>query len=111
MTTGTTSIDLTPTGVGSDYDAKRLCAHWSKEVMSYTRSGDTLTMVRGQKDGCNDTYRQGDTVQLCKQFSGQTSQDIVYDLLVILPMLTLHLSINLIGTWNKSLIYHVFITR
>jgi len=81
MTTGTTSINLTPTGVGSDYDASGY-VRIGQEVMSYTRSGDTLTIVRGQKGTIAATHRQGDTVQLCKQFSGQTSQDIVYDLLV-----------------------------
>ena len=81
MTTGTTSIDLTPTGVGSDYDASGY-VRIGQEVMSYTRSVDTLTIVRGQKGTVAATHRQGDTVQLCKQFSGQTSQDIVYDLLV-----------------------------
>lgn len=81
MTTGTTSINLTPTGVGSDYDASGY-VRIGQEVMSYTRSGDTLTIVRGQKGTIAATHRQGDTVQLCKQYSGETSQDIVYDLLV-----------------------------
>lgn len=81
MTTGTTSINLTPTGVGSDYDASGY-VRIGQEVMSYTRSGDTLTIVRGQKGTIAATHRQGDTVQLCKQYAGQTSQDIVYDLLV-----------------------------
>lgn len=81
MTTGTTSINLTPTGVGSDYDASGY-VRIGQEVMSYTRSGDTLTIVRGQKGTIAATHRQGDTVQLCKQYAGETSQDIVYDLLV-----------------------------
>jgi hypothetical protein len=81
MTTGTTSINLTPTGVGSDYDASGY-VRIGQEVMSYTRSGDTLTIVRGQKGTVAATHKQGDTVQLCKQYSGETSQDIVYDLLV-----------------------------
>lgn len=81
MTTGTTSINLTPTGVGSDYDASGY-VRIGQEVMSYTRSGDTLTIVRGQKGTVAATHRQGDTVQLCKQYAGETSQDIVYDLLV-----------------------------
>ena len=81
MTTGTTSINLTPTGVGSDYDASGY-VRIGQEVMSYTRSGDTLTVVRAQKGTIAATHRQGDTVQLCKQYAGETAQDIVYDLLV-----------------------------
>lgn len=81
MTTGTTSINLTPTGVGSDYDASGY-VRIGQEVMSYTRSSDTLTIVRGQKGTIAATHKQGDTVQLCKQYAGETAQDIVYDLLV-----------------------------
>ena len=81
MTTGTTSINLTPTGVGSDYDASGY-VRIGQEVMSYTRSGDTLTVVRAKKGTTASTHKQGDTVQLCKEFAGETAQDIAYDLLV-----------------------------
>jgi hypothetical protein len=81
MTTSTTSVNLTPTGVGPDYGSSGYVRIGS-EVMAFTRSGDTLTLTRAQKGTTASTHKQGDTVQLCYQVVGQTSQNIVYDLLV-----------------------------
>jgi len=75
-----TSFTVTPTGVGADYDASGFVRIGS-EVMSYTRSGDVFTIVRGQRNTIAATHKQLDTVQLCKDFVGQTSQNIVYELL------------------------------
>lgn len=80
MTNIATSCTLTPLGVGADYDASGYVRIGS-EVMSYTRSGDTLTITRGQKGTTASTHKQGDTVQLCYNVVGQKAQDIVYDLL------------------------------
>ena len=77
----TTSINLTPTGIGSDYGSSGYVRIGS-EVMAFTRSGDTLTLTRAQKGTTASTHQQGDTVQLCYQVVGQTAQNIVYDLLV-----------------------------
>lgn len=81
MTTSTTSVNLTPTGIGSDYGSSGYVRIGS-EVMAFTRSGDTLTLTRAQKGTTASTHQQGDTVQLCYQVVGQTAQNIVYDLLV-----------------------------
>lgn len=80
MTAIATSFTVTPSGVGADYDASGYVRVGS-EVMSYTRSGDVFTVVRGQRNTLAATHKQLDTVQLCKEFAGQTSQNIVYDLL------------------------------
>jgi hypothetical protein len=80
MTAIATSFTVTPSGVGADYDASGY-VRIGQEVMSYTRSGDVFTVVRGQRNTLAATHKQLDTVQLCKEFLGQTSQNIVYDLL------------------------------
>ena len=48
MTTSTTSVNLTPTGIGSDYGSRLHVLHWF-QVMAFTRSGDTLTLTRARK--------------------------------------------------------------
>lgn len=77
-----TTATLTPTGVGAlDYPASGYIRIGS-EVCSFTRSSDVLTIVRGLKGTSATEHKLGDTVQLCKEYVGQTVQDIVYDLLV-----------------------------
>jgi len=77
-----TTITLTPSGVGAlDYPASGYIRIGS-EVCSFTRSSDVLTIVRGLKGTAATEHKLGDTVQLCKEYVGQTVQDIVYDLLV-----------------------------
>ena len=78
----TTTITLTPSGVGAlDYPASGYIRIGS-EVCSFTRSSDVLTIVRGLKGTAATEHKLGDTVQLCKEYVGQTVQNIVYDLLV-----------------------------
>ncbi|MFZ1618519.1 MAG: hypothetical protein WAT41_14320, partial [Flavobacteriales bacterium] len=70
------------TGVGAlDYPASGYIRIGS-EVCSFTRSSDVLTIVRGLKGTAATEHKLGDTVQLCKEYVGQTVQNIVYDLLV-----------------------------
>ncbi len=81
MTTSSTSIALIPTGVGSDYPASGY-ARIGSELMSFTRSGDVMTVVRAQKGTAAATHAAKDTVQLCLVYAAKTAQNIVYDLLV-----------------------------
>lgn len=81
MTTDTTSITLTPVDAGAFYDTTGY-VRIGQEVMSYTRLVDTLTIERAKKGTIAATHKQGDTVQLCKEFSRKTVQNIVYELLV-----------------------------
>ena len=81
MTAIATTCTLTPTGVGAlDYPASGYVRIGS-EVMSFTRSGDVLTVVRGRKGTTATTHKQSDTAQLCKEIVSQTAQNIVNDLL------------------------------
>ncbi len=80
LTNVATTCTLTPVGVGSDYDASGF-VRISSEVMAFTRSGDVLTLTRGQKNTTAKAHKQGDTVQQCYSVVGQKPQDIVYNLL------------------------------
>ena len=82
MTTSTTSVNLTPPGIGPDYGPS-----------GYVRIGPKSWHLRGQGDinprphahekgTTASTHQQGDTVQLCYQVVGQTAQNIVYDSMV-----------------------------
>lgn len=76
-----TSITLEPAGIGnSDYAASGYVSV-NKEVMSFTRSGDTLTVTRGQKNTAAASHAQGDTVQQCADLSDDAAS-LLYTLLV-----------------------------
>lgn len=81
INTVVTSFNLTPSGVGADYPSSGYVRVGS-EVMSYTRSGDAFTVVRGQRGTIAASHKQSDTAQLCYEVVGQTVQNICYDLLV-----------------------------
>lgn len=75
-----TSFTLSPTGIGSDYAASGKVAI-SGEVMSYTRSGDVLTVVRASSNTTAEAHKAEDTVQQVGIFDGEQIQDVIYDLL------------------------------
>lgn len=77
-----TSATLTPAGIGdAEYPASGE-VRIGKEVMSFTRSGDTLTLTRGQFGTEARAHDEDDTVQLCLRYVSQAPQDILYDLLL-----------------------------
>jgi len=82
ITNSATTATLTPAGVGALYYPASGYIRIGSEVCSFTRSSDVLTIVRGLKGTAATEHKLGDTVQLCKEYVGQTVQDIVYDLLV-----------------------------
>lgn len=87
ITNSATSATLTPTGIGDEeYSASGYVAIGGKEVCSFTRSGDVLTLTRGQFNTDAVAHDQNDIVQLCKGFfdgaNGLDPADILYDLLV-----------------------------
>jgi hypothetical protein len=77
----TTSITLTPSGVGnSEYPA----SGWAKigdEIVSFTRSSDAFTIVRSQYNTIADDHSINDVFQLCLYYN-DTITDINNDLLV-----------------------------
>lgn len=77
-----TTATLAPTGIGdTDYPASGTLVIGS-EIMTFTRSSDTLTLVRAQGGTTAASHSAGDTVQLCTVYDGDLVSDIVYDLLV-----------------------------
>jgi len=76
-----TQAQLSPSGVGeSEYPANGYI-RIGKEVVSFTRSGDTLTIQRGQYGTENKEHKENNTAQLCLQYTSEKPQDILYDLL------------------------------
>lgn len=75
-----TSFTLAPSGVGSQYKTSGKLAI-SGEMMSYTRSGDTFTVVRGVNNTQAETHNADDTVQEVGIFVTQKIQDVIYELL------------------------------
>lgn len=76
-----TAATLTPAGVGaSEYPA----SGWlrlGREVVSFTRSGDALTLVRAQFGTDSEAHEADETCQLCLRYSAQTVDVICNDLL------------------------------
>lgn len=81
ITAGATSATLTPAGIGSEYatNGKILIG---AEVVGFTRSGDNLTLTRGQNNTVAVEHGANDTVQQCLEYTSEQVHDIVYDLLV-----------------------------
>lgn len=77
-----TSISLQPTGIGdSEYPDEGFVSIGS-ELMSFTRAGDTLTVVRAASGTEAANHSAGDRVQLSFSPRNQRIDDVVYDLLV-----------------------------
>lgn len=75
-----TSFTLSPSGIGSQYKTSGKLAI-SGEMMSYTRSGDTFTVVRGVNNTQAEAHNADDTVQEVGIFVTQKIQDVIYELL------------------------------
>lgn len=82
ITNTTTTATLKPTGVGnSEYPASGKVLI-NSEVMSFTRSGDSLTLTRAQNNTVATEHSANDTVQLCLEYNGVQVHDIVKNLLL-----------------------------
>lgn len=66
-----TSATLTPTGIGSTYPASGL-ARIGREIVAFTRSGDVLTLTRGQEGTTAQAAAALDIVQVCGVLDGLT---------------------------------------
>lgn len=78
-----TSATLSPTGVGDElYPTSGYLTIGGKEVVAYTRSGDALTITRGQFGSVAQAHDAGDRVQITLRYDGDDVADIIYDLLV-----------------------------
>lgn len=76
-----TSVTLQPAGVGSEYPPDGFIRVRS-EVMGFTRSGDDLTLTRGEFNTTPTEHSAGDTAQLCLVYDGVLLNTVLEDLLV-----------------------------
>jgi hypothetical protein len=76
------SLTLSPAGIGNEeHPTSGYVAIGGEEIMSFTRSGDVLTIVRGQLGTTAASHDSQDRVQLCLRYVGEDPADIIYDLL------------------------------
>lgn len=82
MTSGATSFAVTPAGIGDiDYAAAGYLTIGS-EVMSFTRSSDTFTVVRGQKGTTAAAHQAADTVQQAWYCESARLDDVAAELIL-----------------------------
>lgn len=78
-----TAITLNPSGIGNaEYPASGYVAIGGEEIVSFTRSGDAMTITRGQLGTVGVSHEAGDRVQLVLRYNGEDPADIIEDLLV-----------------------------
>lgn len=84
ITNSATSLTLTPSGVGNDeYPASAFYVKISSEVLlCSSRSGDVLTVSRGELNTTAAAHSSNDTVQLCLEYTGQPVDEVQADLLI-----------------------------
>lgn len=79
----TTSATLVPAGIGnSEYAASGYLALGGNELVSFTRVGDALTIVRGQLNTTAVDHKGADRVQEVLRYVSADPADIIYDLMV-----------------------------
>lgn len=77
---GVTSCTLEPAGIGSTYPASGKAAI-GEEIVSFTRSGDVLTITRSQNNTDAAEHKAEDVVQVILEYVSQKSSYIVNDLI------------------------------
>jgi hypothetical protein len=82
LNTTTTTITLDPLGIGSEYPASGVAQVGGEEIVTFTRSGDVLTIVRGQSNTLPSSHDAGSRIQLCTEYSQKTVTYILNDLLI-----------------------------
>lgn len=77
-----TTFTLDPAGIGNlEYPASGFLSI-GEEMMSFTRSGDTMTVVRGAKNTDAEEHDSGDLVQVALTFTGE-SPDVIISTLML----------------------------
>jgi len=76
-----TSVTLLPAGVGAEYAASGWAVIGS-EIVAFDRSGDVLTITRGQRGTVAATHATDDTVQETFSCRRQRIDSVIYSLLV-----------------------------
>lgn len=77
------AFTLTPAGIGDlEYPASGKGCISGKEVVSFTRVGDTVTITARATDGTEpDEHEDSAVFQLCVVYTSLSAADIIYDLL------------------------------
>lgn len=81
ITDTATSATLSPSGIGDEEYPASGKIRIGDEVMSFTRSGDTLTLTRAINNTDADDHSEGDLVQLCLEFTDERIDSILETLL------------------------------
>ena len=78
-----TSFTLNPIGIGDiDYPASGKAQIGGNEIVTFTRSGDTITLTgRGLNGTEQQEHDEEDRFQLCLEYTGQKATAIIADLL------------------------------
>ena len=83
VTSSATSATLSPSGIGNlEYPSSGYAAIGGEEIVSFTRSGDVLTLTRAQYGTTAVAHDAEDRVQVCLRYNGETPAAIINDLLV-----------------------------
>jgi hypothetical protein len=78
-----TAATLNPAGIGNaEYPASGHICLGGKEVVSFTRSGDSLTITRAQLGTTAQAHNAGDRAQLVLNYDGDDAADIIADLFI-----------------------------
>lgn len=81
VTNVATTATLAPAGIGnSDYPASGYLNIGGKEIVAFTRSGDTLTLTRAQYNTAALAHNSGDRCQLCLRYNAVDPADVISDL-------------------------------
>ncbi len=81
INSSTTSATLAPANVGNaSYPANGFLAIGGTEIVAFTRTNDTLTLTRGQKNTTGVAHKAGDRAQLCLAYTSQDPSVIFADL-------------------------------
>lgn len=101
---------LAPSGIGNaEYPSSGLIS-FGKEVCRFTRSGDSLTLVRAQEGTEPEEHSAEDTVQICFEVASKDAATIIHGLMVndaAIPLSWVDLPTwqSEINTFNSSVLY------
>lgn len=77
-----TAATLSPASIGDEeYPTSGHLCLGGKEIVAFTRSGESLTITRGQLGTTATTHEAGDRAQLVLYYDGDDVADIIHDLL------------------------------
>lgn len=77
-----TAITLLPAGIGNEeYPASGIASIGGKEIVTYTRSGDSITITARAQYGTEAASHDAESrFQVCLEFDGEDPAQIIYDL-------------------------------